>query len=305
MEILIILYVWDKRMRQTKANANLVLILTVLIWSNAFIAIKVAVAEVSSFLLVVARFGVAAVPYLILFIFKRNLFVPLEKKDFLQVLFISLISTVGYHMTLNTGEQLIAAGTASLIIATTPIITSIMSKYFLNEELSARKLIGILISFSGVLVLVYDAYIISFDNLVGILITFLAPIFWSANIVFSKPLMKKYDSFSLNGYYILLSQLVLVPVGFFTGIEVLLNVSITTFAAIFFLGFFCSFVAYTLWLFALNIKEASTTAIFINFIPLLALVNAFLLLNEIPSFLVLVGGLLILVGVYLVERSEK
>ena len=58
-----------------------------------------------------------------------------------------------YHLGINYGEQYVSAGATSLIIATIPVFIVILAAAFLNEVITAKKLVGIIISMGGVIIL--------------------------------------------------------------------------------------------------------------------------------------------------------
>ena len=72
-----------------------------------------------------------------------------------------------------------------------------------------------------------------------------------------------------------------------------------------FLGIFCSGLAYIAWYDALQALQASQVGVFLYIEPLVAVIVAALILAEAVTLVSLMGGTIILIGVYLVNRTSQ
>jgi len=93
--------------------------------------------------------------------------------------------------------------------------------------------------------------------------------------------------------------------GFGPGLSEIQNITIKGWAAILVLGIFGSGLAYIAWYDALQALPASQLGVFLNIEPLVTTLLAALLLNEAITVLVLLGGAIIIVGIYLVNRAPS
>jgi len=122
--------------------------LTIIFWSNAFIAIKFGLRELSPLGLTAFRFILASAFFLIALLLFPKSRIP-TSKELPLLLVLALLEGASYHILLNYGEQFVPAGTASLIIGSSPIFTAILASIFLKEKLGSLGILGIAISFSG------------------------------------------------------------------------------------------------------------------------------------------------------------
>ena len=118
---------------------------TLIFWASAFAGIKVGLTAYSPGHLVLLRFLTASA-VLLLYAFLVRMPFP-EKKDIPILLLLGFIGITVYNLSLTYGETKVAAGSASLLIASAPIFTAILARFVLKEEISIWGWVGILISF--------------------------------------------------------------------------------------------------------------------------------------------------------------
>jgi drug/metabolite transporter (DMT)-like permease len=82
------------------------------------------------------------------------------------------------------------------------------------------------------------------------------------------------------------------------------HLSFKTWSAVLFLGIFCSGVSYVLWAKSLSEMEATKTGAFLYFEPFVTVISAWLLLKENITALIIISGLIIMLGVYVVNRRQ-
>ncbi len=279
------------------------MLLVVLSWGIAFVAIKylLEVQKFSAMGLTALRYVPAgAIVLAVMLVFygpKRMLTV--WGKEWRGISLYGITGVLGYNLALNFGETKIAAGTASLMVGLSPIFTLIASKLALREKITARKLLGIIVSFGGLFAVVRwgtnDP--INFNYLWGVLITLGAPLSWAIYTIVGKPLVGREDSNLVTMSAILWGSL---PLVFFLPKNMLL-LPATAWAALAFLTLACTIFGFLVWSWALKHTEAARLGVVIYLIPLVTVLSSILLLGEKLTAGLVVGGLTLIGGVVLAE----
>ena len=290
------------RVRRNTRITEIALLVTTLIWGNSFVAIKLLLNEMDPFSIAAVRFMVSA-PFFLIFLWTKRGEWRIEKRDRWTFLLLGLMSVPMYHLPLNYGAQFIPAGTVSILIALNPVFTALFAGIFLKEDIRGWKALGILMGFSGAVLIAVSGGKVEFYHILGVLIVIIAPLSWAFYTIISKPLLRRYNPIQLTSYITLIGGAMLFPFwpqAFSESIKLSLN----GWLAMIYIGFICVSLGYTVWYWALSRKEAYRTAIFVYFIPVSGLIGAYFILGEVPHIIALVGGALILLGIWVVNRHD-
>jgi drug/metabolite transporter (DMT)-like permease len=271
------------------------------IWSSAYTAIQVALQGFTPGSLAFMRFFVAS---LVLFIYVLfNKISPPDIKDVPLLLVCSFLGISLYHITLNWGQKFITAGSASMILDSYPVFVAILSSIILKESINYIKWSGIIISFLGIILIGIGegtGIIIS----PGILLVLISVISLSIFDVIQKKLLKKYTPLELTSYFIWAGTFFLV---FFNGtlFNDLKTASMLSILSVIYLGVFPGAISYLVWSKLLSKHQITNISTVFYIVPLFAILIAFVCLNEIPSFISIIGGIIALSGVVVVNYAEK
>ncbi len=130
--------------------------LLVVFWGNAFVAIKylLETAGLTPMGLTALRYLPAALVSLalLLVLYPLPVIGAAWRREWFGIGLYGLTGVLGYNIALNYGEVRIAAGTASLIVGLSPVLTLLAARAFLGERITPRKLWGIVIAFLGLFV---------------------------------------------------------------------------------------------------------------------------------------------------------
>jgi len=300
----------DKSKKLQTSNWKFLSIMTicVFVWALAFPFIKIGLKELSFINLTIMRFLVVCITFITLLLIKTNSFSKLYKKDILPIFLLGFFGVIVYNLGLNYGEQLISPGAASLIIATIPVFIVIFALILLRERIGLIKLLGIIISLCGVLIisaLGTKEAVIRITYFYAAIAVLIAAIMGALYTIAGKKFLERYNGLSLTAYAILLGSLGLIPFISKSLFDEVAVMSINGWIAVLFLGLCSTVVGYVIWYVALKIKTASEISVFLYAIPIISTIVSFFWLGyHITEFFVL-GGILVLSGLIIVNYKKQ
>jgi drug/metabolite transporter (DMT)-like permease len=274
------------------------------LWSFNYLAGKIALRHLDPFSLSSFRIELATLVILPFYLFRRNR-TPIRARDIWPLFYL------GFFLMLNQvlftiGLAYTTSGHSSMILATGPIIVLLFARALRLEALTTGKILGMAIAFSGVAILATEQGINLRHSatLSGDIITLLGTTSFSVYAVLGKKFARQYDSITMNTFNLLAGALLLLPLSIQQAIHLdWASVGWTGWAGLFYMAVVSSVAAYTLFYWVLRYMDASRVAA-VNYLqPIGAIVLAAIFLGETPTRNLLLGGALILLGVYLAERG--
>ena len=235
-------------------------------WSSAFSAIRYALGYFSTGYIVLLRFVSASILLIMIGTWKKIGF-P-KWKDIPMIVFLGIAAFPVYQFALVEGEKTVLAGTASMIIAASPIIVSIFAVVFYKEKLNGIGWLGSLVGFAGVAMISF-VDLFSFELQPGVLFIFLAAICISIYNVFQKQLHQSYSVLQLTVYTIVAGTLVLLfklP-GMAAALQ---KAPLHATLSVVYLGVFPTVISFLLWNYGLRQVPASLASSFHYLTPVIA-----------------------------------
>lgn len=275
--------------------------ITIIIWASAFAGIRVSLhGGYTPGHLVLTRFLVASLAFILYALWPGVHFRFPEKKDILKIAVLGWVGISIYHIGLTFGEQTVSAGTAGLIIGSAPVFTALIAFFTLKEKLGAFGWIGLLIGFIGILLITLGTSGSTLGISKGALLVLLSAIATSFFTVFQKPLLNRYHPIELTAYFTwagTLPMLIFLP-GLMDGIRhATLEANLTAI----YVGLFPAAFAYAIWAIALSSSKASVIASMLYLEPVIAIVIAWIWISEFPSMLSIIGGAIAIASVVIVN----
>ena len=278
----------------------------VAVWGASFIATKVVLRDISPVTIVWTRFAMGVV-ILGVAVAARKQFALLNRNEWL---YFSLLGFLGitFHQWLQSNAlQTSEASTTAWIVATTPVFMALLGWIALKETLGWVKIVGILLAFIGVLVIVYDGDLSAISlrsfGKPGDILILISAINWTVFSVLSRSGLKKHPATFMMFYVMLLGWLFTSILFFATqNVSDIQNLTVSGWLGLAFLGIFCSGLAYIAWYDALQTLGTAETGVFLYIEPLVTVIVAFFVLSEDITLASLIGGGVIILGVWLVNR---
>lgn len=282
-------------------------------WGSSFAVAKIGVQELAPINLVIMRFLIASIFMGGILLFQRKF--KLQKKDIPHFLFWGFIAISSYFAIQYTAIKYTSSVNAALIVATSPIFTVIFSRFLGEAKINLRIILGIIVAFSGVVLLITNGTMIAlftFETLMGDMLLLSNAIIWGLFTAYGKSVMKNYSPFAAMTYVHIFGTTMLLPLIFLRSplatvplYQEIMQISLPTICAIIYLAIFCSAYSYYIWYRAVEEIGAVKTSVFSYFNPVVAIFAGYILLDEALKIYSFVGGVIVLTGVTIINLSRS
>ncbi|GAB1472353.1 DMT family transporter [Chloroflexota bacterium] len=295
-------------MPKTKIIPYLEALFAVLIWGATFIATKIALGEVSPATIVWMRFGMGTAILGIVVIARKQFALP-QKSEWLYFAMLGFLG-VAFHQWLQaTGLQTAKATTTAWIVATTPVFIALLGWLTLKERLNGIQITGIALAGLGVLLIVskgdIGALFSGAEDSFGDFLILISSVNWAVYTILSRHGLARHPAARMMFFVMLLGWLFvnIWIFGFGPGLSEIATLTSTGWGAILVLGIFGSGLAYIAFYDALQEIPASQLGAFFNIEPLVTTALASFMINEHITVITLIGGAIIIFGIWLVNRK--
>lgn len=285
---------------------HLAAIFTSVVWGSTFISSKILLEYgLSPATIMAIRFLIA---YICILPFWRGGLFAKSVKDELLMVVLGITGGSMYFLLENSALMFTQASNVAIIIAATPLLTTLAVHFISRQERANRRLyLCSLISMAGVALVVFNGEFILKLNPMGDILTLGASIMW---VIYSIVVLKvgsRYHPLMITRKVFFYGVLTLLP--YFLWEPPTLAVEVLTQPVVawnlIFLGILASLICYWLWNVVLEKLGAihATNYLYLN--PIVAMVASYFILDERITLLAVVGTALILVGVYLAESKKS
>ncbi len=293
-------------MKSAKWTAILVVALLSLIWSSTWLAIKIGLESLPPFLSAGWRFFIAFIP-LFLYSLKMNKPIPKDWRTHLFFLWFSVINFTGGYALVYWGEQYINSGLASVLFSVMPFYVALFSiKLLPSEQVTLKKMLGILTGFLGVVIIFHDQLKLSHPyGLYGMIGVLISPAFSALGTIAGKKARARFHPVTLNTFPILYASFVLFGLHFLFESG---QPAVFDFKAIFsllYLGLMGTALAFVLYFWLLKTTSAVLMSLITFITPPMALFWGWLIKGEPISWQLILGMLIIFAGIGLVSKASS
>ena len=291
-------------MREAKSIDLCLLLLLGLIWGSSFFNIKIASYSYEPFTLALVRVLFASIPLFILCKYQK-IKIEAFTKNWKPYALIGLCNITIPFILIAIGTSKINSYLAAMLMSTTPLSGSILAHFFTKDEkISLLKSIGILIGFSGVVILFFDKLIINESNFIFVLITILGSTFYSVGGVLTLRLKNKGNE-NVTTSTTLWSVIFLFPLSLIFETPWNSNPTIESTVSLLYLGVVATGLAWLIRFRILTINGLVFQTQVAYLIPIFGVIFGFFIMDEIITWRVLVSLVIIIFGIYIVKNNNK
>ncbi len=285
------------------------LLLTAIFWGGTFVAAKLAAQNVGPFSIGFLRYSIAST-LLLSIIWKIEGKLPaLKKSQIVSVILLGMIGIFTYNVMFIKGLKIIEASRAALIVAMCPIFITVCSAIFLKEKINLLKGLGIAISVCGAIIVISKGDINEIFNGglgLGELYIFCCVLSWTAYSLIGKAVMNDLSPLASVSYSATVGAIALSVPAFFEGLaRNIVNQSAVDWLCISYLGIFGTVIGFVWYYQGVERIGPTKAGLFINFVPISAILCAFFILREPITLSLAIGAVLVISGVYLTNRTAK
>ena len=287
------------------------LLITCFCWASGFIIGKISVASLPPITVAALRFGVATIFFLLVLLTLMPK--SINWHNLVLAFWPALLGVTLYNIVFFWGLKLgFASHGVILVPGLGPAMTAILGALLLKDYISKRQIMGIMISFAGLMVLLgknlfEDA---GAGSLHADLVFMLCTIFWSLYSLRLKWVLQHHaiSPLLLTALATILGTILLMMLAGLRGelsIQLITNIEPNEWIYIIYLGILGTVIPFWLWSVAIKRIGAARSSIFLNFVPLFGVVMALFLLDEPANFTLPLALILILAGVWFTQKPES
>lgn len=275
-------------------------IIVAFLWASAFPAIRIAAPALGVIGLSASRLIIASLVLIAIGALTKKVRLP-HWTDVPWIVGCGISGMAGYFLLLNWGELYVPAGTASMIVSASPIVSIAIAAIALREPLPKPAIIGSAVAVLGVIIVSVARADIALSSAVWIVIA--AAILLGIYHPLTRPLLKKYSGLEVATYATISAAIMTLPLLPLAWSQ-LITASGATWTAAIYLGIFPSAIGYALWGFSLSRLTVATTTSFLYLVPVIAVAIGYFYLEEVPLAAELLGGAVVLLGVVILNARR-
>jgi len=288
--------------------AYLLLVLTTLFWSGNFVLARAMHMDIPPITMAFSRWTLALLlilPWLLPRLYRKRAVI---RANIGKLIFYGVVGVAGFNTQIYLGVQDTTATNAVLMQSIIPILILVIGALFLGERGSRKQWLGIILSFSGVAVLISRADLSVLTGLEfnkGDLWIAGAVLVWAVYSIALRWKPKELDVFTFFGVTVIVAVMFLAPLSYWemrTAEPIELNATVG--AAVLYLAIFPSILAYIFWNKGVEELGAAVAGLAIHLMPVFGLLLSTIFLGEQLYSFHLWGVVLIFAGIYLAVIAD-
>ncbi|HDX9688617.1 DMT family transporter [Bacillus thuringiensis] len=296
-----------KIIKRANSLSILATVTAVFLWSTSFVATKIAYDSFTPLTLGAIRFLIATIILGIIMKFAKQDLKKPSRKDLGYISLSGLLGITIFYSMENIGVKLTTASNAALIVASYPAITVLFDFLLTRKRITWIKGLGIALAVIGVYQITYHSPNQGgSQQLFGSVILILAGVAFTFYTFTTSKSVAKYSLITVSFYQTLAGSLAFIPLSIIERSSWKIP-TIESVIIVLYLGIFCSVIAFLLYNYGLrNISSGSAVAL-LNLVPVFGVLFSILFLNEVIGIYHLIGGLIVILGVFLsaLEPNSK
>jgi len=295
-------------MQNEQRSAIIKALFSVTVWGASFVATKVALQFASPITVVWLRFAMGVVILGLAVTFRGQFSFP-HGKDWGYFALLGFLGITFHQWLQSTGLVTAQATTTGWIVASSPIFMAVLGFIILKERLRWEQVLGIVLATFGVLLVVTKGNLSSLVNghfgTPGDILVLISAVNWAVFSALSRSGLQRHRATNMMFYIMsfgwLFTSILYLVTPHLTSIR---EIPVNGWLAISFLGIFCSGIAYIFWYDALQALPVAQTGAFLYIEPIITVIVAAIILHERLLLATILGGITILIGVWMVNRPK-
>jgi len=291
-------------MREARVLDYTLLTILALIWSSAFFNIKIATYSYEPLSIAFFRIFLGAIPVIII-CYLRKIKIEAFSKDWYWFAAIGIINLVIPFFLIAYGVQKVQSNLAAILMASTPLTAAVLAHFFTNnEKINLIKFVGVMVGFSGIVFLFSDKILINENNFLSALIIFFASTFYVIGGLLTLKISNKKNE-NVTASILIWATLVLFPICMIIEQPWNLSPRLDSTISLIYLGIFSTGIAWLLRFYILKNNGLVFQAQVAYLIPIFGVILGFIFLKEEITSKVILSLIAVILGIYLVKKSNK
>ncbi len=296
----------DKFFRSDKLKLKdwFAFILLGVIWSSSFMWIKIALQEIDPVTLVAFRvifgliFGVAVIAL-------RRIKVPRELKSWIPLLILGITNIAVPFFLISWGERTVDSSVAAILDSTVPLFTILIAHFLLSDDkMTVPKVLGLLLGFTGVIVLLSKDIGESTSTVLGQGAVVLASLFYAGSGVYVRRTTQNVPAILRSMGPLLSASFIMWIAVFMTENPVQMPALGLTWVSLLFLGVIGSGFAFVLAFYLIHEIGPTRTSMVTYIFPLGGVTLGVIFLHEQITWELIAGGILIIMSLAVANRDS-
>ncbi len=286
-------------------TAYLMLTAMAICFGGTWVPAAVAVESVPPFTIAAVRFGAASLLLLLWARLANRSLSPIARGDWPMIIGLAVTAVAGYNWLFLTGLTLAPASDGAIIVpGMAPVFTVIFASVVLGERLGIRGIAGLAVAAVGLFLVVRPSGQADGTRLLGDLLFLAGAVLWGVYSVLARIASRRFNPVSTSLYGIAVGSLILVPLALLEGgVATLASAPIEALGGIGYLAVFGTVGAFVLLNLGVARVGASRASAFALLVPVVGVLTSVAFLNEDLGPTTIVGGAIVLIGLWLVEHG--
>lgn len=283
----------------------LVAVLSMLFWGLSFVWFKIVVKWYDPITIIFMRLIISG-SLLLLFMFVNHSWQTIQHKHLKYFLLLSFFQPFCYFLGESFGLTTVSSTIASVIIATIPLFSPFAAYFMVREKVTVHIVAGIIVSFAGILLMLFNPDLSLNASPKGVLLLFMAVFAAVAYTVIIRKIPHEYNPVTIITYQNLIGALYFLPLFLIFDFKHFISIKPTweLVSAMLQLAVFASTLAYVFFIMSIKGMGMIKANVFTNLIPVFTGIFSFIILAETFTAFKIAGMILVMFGV-LVSQSYR
>jgi drug/metabolite transporter (DMT)-like permease len=290
----------------TRVKAIFCLALVCLLWGTTWIASKEGVRYMPPLQMAGIRQLIGGLCYVLFFIVRGDRW-P-QGKEWQSIFILSFLNFLLANGLSTWGLKYISSGLGAIMGAIFPLWLVIIGLFSAKTKMPRKAILGLLLGFGGVCV-IFSEHLSDFLNMdfsFGILLSLAATWGWAFGTIYTKKHAVNFNPYFSIGLQMVISAIALTAAAYSTGDTIpVAAIPWQSWASIGYLVIFGSIISFIAYLYALQNLSTEQASLYAYINPIVAVLLGWLLFSEKLTMFIAIGGLVALLGVYLVNKAYK